>query len=83
MSDEERPDEEPSAAEERVLALLTLLRTDAGRDDPTLVATVMRHLRFQRAVREALTAVGAVAGAVSDGVAVILGVPRRDGGRNT
>ena len=82
MSDETRPDEERSAAEEHVLALLALLQAEAERDDRTLVGAVMRHLRFQRTVREVLTAVGSLAGAVTDGVAIILGLPRRSGGRS-
>ena len=82
MSDETRPDEERSPAEERVLALLAFLRAEAERDDATLVRNVMRNIQFQRTLREALAALGSLAGAVADGVAAILGLPRRPGGRS-
>ena len=79
MSDEREPDTARSLAEERVLTLLTLLRTEAAQPDRRLVGSVLRQLRFQRALREVLTAIGSLAEAVTLGVAAILGVPRRRG----
>ena len=80
MSDEGRPEEARGAAEERLLALLALLRAEGERDDHTLVGTVMRNVRWQRTVRELLITIGSLAGAVTDGVAAILGLPRRQRG---
>jgi hypothetical protein len=65
----EHPPEEPlTPAEQRLLSLLVLLRTDAVRTDFALVRRLMTSVRWQRAVREVLTAVGSLAAAVADGV---------------
>ncbi|MDQ3162724.1 MAG: hypothetical protein M3Q92_07810 [Actinomycetota bacterium] len=80
MSDEREPDAERSPAEERVLTLLTLLRAEAEQADRRLVGSVMRHVRYQRTLREVLITIGSLAEAVTHGVAAILGLPRRSGG---
>ena len=79
MSDETRPDEERTAAEERLLALLALIGAETGRDDPRGVAAMMRQVRWQRELRELMRALGDLAGALAFGVAAILGIPRRSG----
>ena len=80
MSRPDDPADEPTAAERRLLALLLLLRSEAPRDDPALTATVMRVARLQHAVRGAAQAVASLAAAVVDGIAIVLGVRRSNGG---
>ena len=80
MSDERQPDADRSPAEERALALLAVLRAEADDGDRAFVGGVMRTVRFQRTLREVLTAIGSLAGAVTHGVAAVLGLPRRSGG---
>jgi hypothetical protein len=70
------PSEQPGAAEQRLLALLLLLRTPEEGDDRSLVASIMRRARVQRAVRELLGVLGGVTGAV--GGVLRLFVPGRE-----
>ena len=75
------PGDEQSAAERRLLALLLLLRADPPRDDPALTSAVMRIARLQHTLRGAAQAVASLAGAVVDGIALVLGLRRSNGGR--
>ena len=81
MSRPDDPTDEASAAELRLLALLLLLRSESPSGDPALTTSVMRTARLQHAVRGAAHAVATLAGAVVDGIALILGVRRSNGGR--
>ena len=76
MTREGGPDE-LTPAEQRVVTLLALLRAEPVPGDGTFVGTVMRTVRWQRVVRELAGAIAGLAAAVADGVALVLGVPRR------
>ena len=69
---------ELTAAEQRLLGLLLLLREEARRPDPGLTARVMRGVRIQHLARGLVVAAGSLAGAVVDGLALIVG-PRKKG----
>ena len=60
---EERPD---TPAEVGLVRLLDPLREQRPHPGAELVAIVLRRVRFQRALRAALNAAGAVAGTVAD-----------------
>jgi len=60
------PSESPSPAEQRLLALLLLLRPAADGGDASLVASVMWKVRVQRTVRELLGMLGELTGAVEN-----------------
>jgi hypothetical protein len=64
-------------AEQRVAALLALLRSDLVRTRPGLVAVIMRRVRWQQLVREFVSSLGNFASSVADGLTVFLG---RSGG---
>ena len=69
------PEEQPDAlspAERRLGEHLQLLRTDPPAPPAPLVARILRVARWQRAVRGPLVAVGALAGAVLDGLRSLL-----------
>jgi hypothetical protein len=68
-----------SPAEQRVAALLALLRSDLVRTQPGLVAAIMRRVRWQQLVREVVSTLGNFASSVANGVTVFLG--RSDGHR--
>ena len=71
------PENDLSAAEQRLLALLLLLRTEDGRQPPALVTAVMRTVRWQRALRDVMSAIAGLLAAVADGVLVVAGLRRR------
>ena len=72
------PGDDPLApSEERLLALLLLLRGDDGRGDPAMLPAVMQTVRWQRTFRHAARAVGDLALALADGLALVAGI-RRD-----
>jgi hypothetical protein len=71
------PSQPPTPAEQRLLALLLLLRTPEEGGDRPLVASIMRRARVQRAVRELLGVLGGLTGAVG-GVVRLLAGPRGD-----
>ena len=81
MSGRPRNDE-LTPPEERLLALLVLLRADPGLGTARLAAAVMRSVRWQRALRDVMQALGNLASAVADGVFVLVGVPRGGGRRS-
>jgi hypothetical protein len=68
--------DELTPAERRLTQHLELLRASPPTAAPQLVATVIRGVRWQRAVREPLALVGVVASAVVDGLALLFGPGR-------
>ncbi len=67
----EAPQEPPDGpAEKRLLALLALLRAEAGRVDEAMVERVMRRARIQGGVKELLRAMNALAYAFSGGLSI-------------
>lgn len=76
---EHPPEEGLSAVEARLLGLLLLLRVEEVRADPALARRVVNSARWQRAVREALAAVGGLAASVFGGLATLTGLSRRQG----
>ena len=72
------PSESPSAAEQRLLALLLLLRSPAEGGDPSLISSVMRKVRVQKALRELLGVLGGLTGAVEDVLRLFAGRPRTE-----
>jgi hypothetical protein len=69
---EERP-EALSPAELRLHEHMELLRTEPPAPPAPLVARIMHAARWQQAIRRPLVAVGALAGAVADGVRLLFG----------
>jgi hypothetical protein len=65
------PTDDLTPAERRLTQHLELLRASPPTAAPQLVTTVLRGVRWQRAVREPLVLAGAVAGAVFDGLALL------------
>jgi hypothetical protein len=78
MSDHENPEGELSPAERRLSEHLALLRASPPSATPELIARIIRHARWQRAIRGPLVLVGAVASAFADGLGLLL---RRSAGR--
>jgi hypothetical protein len=76
MSAPAAPDEELSAAERRLVEHLEIVRASPPRGDRSLVRRVVRRARWQRALRQPVQIIGAIAAAVVEGVAGLLGVGR-------
>jgi hypothetical protein len=74
MNDDRTPDEELTPAEERLLALLTLLRAETPRSDRALTDAVLRTARWQLVFLGVFRAVGGFATASADTVAAVLGI---------
>ncbi len=74
--------EEPRGAEGRVVELLGLLRSDPPGSEISLRTSVMRRARWQRAIQPSLRALGLVAGALGDGVRLLLATSGRPSGRS-
>jgi hypothetical protein len=74
MNDDRTREEELTPAEERLLALLTLLRAEAPRSDPALTHAVMRTARWQLVLQGVFRAVGGFATVTVDALAAILGM---------
>ncbi len=74
MNDDRTPDEDLTPAEERLLALLTLLRAETPRSDRTLTEAVMRTARWQLVLAGVFRAVGGFATTTVDTIASILGI---------
>ena len=72
MNDEPR-DEPLSAAEERLLAYLLLLRVEAQEAGAPGAQSVMRTVRWQLMIRSVVRAVGDLAAAIADGVTALVG----------
>ena len=60
-------------AEQRLAALLALLRSDLVRSRPGLVTAIMRQVRWQRVMRDVLGALGTLASSVTQGLVLLLG----------
>lgn len=69
------PPDDLTAVERRLTEHLELLRESPPAAAPQLVPTILRGVRWQRAVREPLVLAGAVASAVFDGLALLFGPP--------
>jgi hypothetical protein len=69
------PTDDLTPAERRLTQHLELLRASPPTAAPQLVTMVLRGVRWQRAVREPLVLVGAVATAVFDSLALLFGPP--------
>jgi hypothetical protein len=70
-------DERADPGEGRLAAYLAELRVDPPVSDEALVRRVQRNARWQQAVRGPLEVIGHLTGAFADGVAALLGDPRR------
>jgi hypothetical protein len=81
VNDDPREDAEITAAEERLLGLLLLLRPDRARLDPRFNERVMRSVHWQSAVRGVAAALGSLAGALAEGLTLLLGMRRGSGGK--
>jgi hypothetical protein len=68
----------PDPAEERVAGYLATLRDDAPGPGDELTSAIVRRARWQNAVRTPLRAVGSLAGALGEGVALLTGLRRRN-----
>ena len=66
-------DDALTPAEQRLAALLALLRSDLVRSRPGLVTAIMRQVRWQRVVRDVLGALGTLASSVTEGLVLLLG----------
>lgn len=67
--------EEFTPAERRLAEHLALLRASPPSTTPQLVPRVIRSVRWQRAVRDPLLLVGAVAAALLEGLGVVVKPP--------
>jgi hypothetical protein len=67
--------DELTPGERRLSQHLELLRASPPTGAPQLVATVIRRVRWQRAVREPLVLVGVVATALLDGLGLLFKPP--------
>lgn len=76
MSTPAEPGEQLSRAERRLVEHLEIVRASPPRADRSLVRRVVRRARWQRALREPLQLIGAIAAVVVEGVAGLLGVRR-------
>lgn len=73
MNGPDEPSDVLSPAERRLDEHLEMLRSDAPVPPAPLVARIVHAARWQRAIRRPLVAVGTLAGAVADGVRLLLG----------
>jgi hypothetical protein len=69
------PADDLTPAERRLAQHLELLRASPPIGAPGLVSRVIRGVRWQRAIREPLVLVGAVAAALRDGLGLLFGRP--------
>ncbi len=72
MTDAGRSREELTPAEKRLVGLLLLLQAETRRLDASLTSSVMRRVRLQFATRALLHAIGSIAGAVADALAILV-----------
>ena len=66
------------ASEDRVTTYLTELRDEPPAPGPGLEPAILRRARWQQAVRTPIRAVGALGAAITDGVALVFGVRKRE-----
>jgi len=75
MTPDDPTDDELSPAERGLNQHLELLRASPPTGGAQLVTTVIRGVRWQRAIRDPLVLVGAVATAVADGLGLLFEPP--------
>ena len=75
MNEGDSPADELTPAERRLAEHLELLRASPPIVAPGLVPRVLRGVRWQRAVRDPLLLVGAVAAAVAEGLSILFKPP--------
>ncbi|MBV9337308.1 MAG: hypothetical protein JO243_15610 [Solirubrobacterales bacterium] len=75
MNAGDSPAEDLSPAERRLTEHLELLRASPPAVSPGLVPRVIRGVRWQRAIRDPLVLVGAVAAAVAEGLSLLFKPP--------
>jgi hypothetical protein len=71
MNAGDSPADELTPAERRLTQHLELLRASPPTGAPQLVPRVIRGVRWQRAIREPLVLVGAVAAAILEGLSLL------------
>jgi hypothetical protein len=67
------PDPRPSAAEQRLLGLLLLLRTADDAVDRSLIVSIMRRVRVQSAIREVMGVLEGITGAAGNVLRLLAG----------
>jgi hypothetical protein len=75
MNAGDSPADELTPAERRLTEHLELLRASPPIVAPGLVPRVLRRVRWQRAIRDPLVLVGAVAAAVAEGLSILFKPP--------
>ncbi len=75
MSEGENPAEDLSPAERRLAEHLGLLRGGPSDAESDLLSGVLRRARWQRAIRDPVVLMGAVAVAVGDSLTLLFGPP--------
>lgn len=71
MNAGDSPADDLTPAERRLTKHLEVLRVSPPSGGPDLVPRVIRSVRWQRAIRDPLVLVGAVASAVAEGVGLV------------
>ena len=64
-----------SPAEERLVRVMAILRAEAEAADGPIRRAVMSRLRLQLLARTLTRAIGGIAGALADGLALVLRMP--------
>lgn len=75
MTTPDNPSETPSPAERRLGEHLQLLRADAPTPPARMVPSIVRAVRWQRAIRRPLLAVGTLAATVGDAIRLLFRSP--------
>lgn len=75
MSDGEDPADDLSPAEGRLSEHLELLRANPPTAAPELIGRIIRTVRWQRAIRDPLVLVGAVASAIGESLRLLVKPP--------
>lgn len=78
MSDAGTDDEDLTPAERRLSEHLELLRSNPPTTAPEMIASILRRARWQSAIRDRLIFMGAVSGALVEGLSVLLATPVGD-----
>jgi hypothetical protein len=78
MTDGDVPPDEFSPAEHRLYEHLELLRANPPSAVPELIPRIVRRIRWQRAIRDPLIVVGAVASAIGHSLRLLAGPPASD-----
>lgn len=78
MSDAGADDQDLTPAERRLSEHLELLRSNPPTTAPELIARILRRARWQVAIRDRLIFMGAVSGAVVEGLSLLLSPPVGD-----